>query len=124
MADLSRDTLLFGKEFRRMCNSFFDNGEYRCKECVLYQGGCLFGSADECDENDEYLLQVVQQWHDEHQPRTYAQDFREKFPSCAWRDDKNYPKSVCVNLIYKGFGDCNRADGRCKICWNEPMSEE
>lgn len=84
MADLSKDTLLFAREYRRMCKSFDT-----CDTCGLHGHNCEFSIDTNSYEDDERILQYVQQWHDEHPLKTYAQDFREKFPGCAWWDDAN-----------------------------------
>lgn len=72
MADLRKDTLLFAKERRRMCETVKDEG----KACA-YSNFCtfceFFPGEDYCDlygeEHDEHVLDVVQRWHDEHPER-------------------------------------------------------
>lgn len=111
MADLSKDTLLFAREYRRMCNDFEN-----CEDCGLYGHNCDFREINN-NEDAEHILKCVQWWHDEHTLKTYAQDFREKFPGCLWDDDK--PVGVCVSAIYHGVYKCDVAG--CRKCWNEPM---
>ena len=114
MDDLSKDTLLFAKELRRMCEA-----HPGCKDCPSANIRCT------CIKNiTPELIKVVQKWRDEHSPKTYAQDFRAKFPKCAWNDDGNRPRAACVNAVYRGVYDCIREDGICSLCWNEPMKEE
>lgn len=114
MADLSKDTLLFAKEFRRMCKAH--------PGCI----GCPLDGTPHCDSNNNIipeLIEVVQVWSDEHPPKTYAQDFREKFPNCAWREDENRPV-VCRSIIYRSDDLLCRRTWKCAECWNEPMPEE
>lgn len=59
MADLSRNTLLFAREHRRMCKSF-GNSCYKCELNVKY---CLLTSFTYA--NDDRILEIVQRWHDE-----------------------------------------------------------
>lgn len=120
MADLSKDTLLFAREKRRMCKYFLTDGE--CEKCGLYNLSCEIGDCFWGIGMDDDILQYVQQWHDEHPPKTYAQDFREKFPNCAWRDDENRPR-LCRYAIYHSEVCCTRS-GKCAECWNETMPEE
>lgn len=111
MADLSKDTLLFAREYRRMCNDFEN-----CEDCGLCGHNCDFREINN-NEDAERILKCVQWWHDEHTLKTYAQDFREKFPNCTWWD---YPRGVCKNRVYRNKGTCD-CDGGCKDCWNELM---
>lgn len=115
MADLSKDTLLFAAEQRRMCKSFG-----RCTGCPLIYRNCTISFPHEDISNDKRILDVVQQWHDEHPLKTYAQDFFTKFPNAC-----KYPSGTpcaCRNNIY-GNGRCSHKCN-CKDCWNEPMSED
>ena len=67
-------------------------------------------------------IEIVQKWSDSHpipKPKTYAEDFFEKFP--------NAPKccgtpSACRDCIYGSGKVCG--PGLCKDCWNEPMPVE
>lgn len=118
MADLSKDTLLFSREFGRMCSNFEN-----CENCRLHGHPCTFGRHIYTVEDDERILQCVQQWHDEHPPKTYAQDFREKFPNCTWSDDANSPRGLCKNRVYYNEPACDYY-GTCEECWNKPMPED
>ena len=93
MADLSKDTLLFAKERRKMCNSF------ECKKCPIFGlDDCMLGRITGTEENDKEVLQIVQHWSDKRQRATYLQDFLEKLPD-AVMDAAKIP-SVCRRLLY------------------------
>lgn len=63
-------------------------------------------------------ISIVQKWSDEHKPKTYKDDFFEKFPN-AQRDDDGTPQ-YCRNGLYNP-GECNESN--CSECWNEPYEE-
>lgn len=119
MADLSKDVLLFAAEKRRMCKAFPE-----CRDgCPLHGKICHIGRHDGNAEQDKQILSTVQQWHDERPPRTYAQDFFEKFPNA--KIDTDDTPSVCRNYIY-GIAICPKIHSMstCIQCWNEPMTED
>lgn len=117
MPDLSKDTLLFAKERRRMCQ------HTQCTDCGLFTNFCVLGRGGSTKENDIHILEVVQKWSDEHPQKTYAMDFFEKFPD-APRKDLNVEHlgvtpEACKRSVYGG--KCKHV---CSICWNSPMEEE
>ena len=70
----------------------------------------------------------VEQWakeHPEKKRKTYAEDFKQKFPNACFTLD-GHPEA-CRNAIYKG-DDCWRGgqwaeDVDCTACWNEQMED-
>lgn len=117
MADLSKDTLLFAEEKRRMCMSY-----QLCEGCPLDGTRCEFSTSSSLldPENDKRILEVVQNWHDNNPLRTYKEDFFEKFPNAKKYDDGT--PMACRNDIYGNVKDCS---GRCcDVCWNEPMEDK
>ena len=112
MADLSKDVLKFSKELKRMCRAYPG-----CEGCPAY-------SELPCDIRDvtPKLIDAVQKWSDAHPLKTYAQDFREKFPKWG-----GIPP-VCHAILYEGINApcrCPRGEGvTCEMCWNSPMPEE
>ena len=111
MADLSKDVLAFSEELKRMCRAYPG-----CEGCPAY-------SESPCDIRDvtPKLIDAVQKWSDEHPRKTYAQDFREKFPGCAW-DVR--PVGICRRSVYDGIHGCQTETKTCSECWNEPMEVE
>lgn len=107
-------------DLHRMCNSMID-----CKGCMLhsYNIECSFLeylSKKEILEINEDIIE----WCKTHPPKSYKEDFLEKFPN-AEIGDYNTPV-VCRKEIY---GDCNCNNQKqifeiCAECWNKPMKEE
>lgn len=115
MADLSKNTLLFAKERRRMCTTV------HCADCELSVKKCTIGGVCVTEEEEKKILQVVQEWSDAHPLRTYAKDFFEKFPD-AEKDYDSCP-CTCRKLMYgEESTNCERFNS-CIECWNSPMEE-
>lgn len=116
MADLRKDTLLFFKEYMRMCDSSCDYDN--CKRCGLHDIVC---SPTQCSTESEWneIIERTQKWHDEHPQKTYAMDFLEKFPDAVTYEDRH--PIFCRKKIYGDF-DC--ADKECVKCWNEVMPDK
>ena len=114
--DLSKDTLAFAREQRRMCHSY----GYSCKDCELDKYDCELGAVDE--SNDILILEKVQKWHDTHSQKTYLMDFLEKIPNCE-KDAKGLPVS-CRQFIYPLTSRKDCCGVNCSDCWNEPMEDK
>lgn len=80
----------------RMCR--FYNGE--CNECILSikHNGCCIGCRSKGDV--QKINDTILEWCKEHPPKTYKEDFLEKFPN-AQIGDENTPV-VCRAYIYGG----------------------
>lgn len=111
--DLSKDTLAFARERRRMCVAM--DG---CENCELNYDYCLLCSGEEA--NDIRILNEVQKWHDAHPQKTYLMDFLDKYPNCE-KGDNGIPDSCRDNIYGKQGGCCS---GSCEKCWNEPMEDK
>lgn len=98
-------------ELERMCDA-----QEKCERCPL--DDCCSGDALWV-KNPKQAIEIVQKWSDEHPPKTYMQDFFEKFPN-ALRMGDNTPK-VCRRNIYGG-NICVEYS-HCAECWSEPMEE-
>lgn len=128
MADCGK-TEVFLSEWNRMC-VFYQN----CIKCDAHEIGC--DAEDGMCERTPKLKDIVQKWSDAHplpKPKTYADDFFEKYPNAKRHENGrpfvcrcdvygcecNYKKSP--EVIYwrgkQGFDDC-------LTCWNEPYMEE
>lgn len=94
----------------------------RCKECPL----SMQSTGRDCNtlERNSWktAIAIVQKWSDEHplpKPKTYAEDFREKFPN-AELSPEGYPV-YCREAFYGNKPGCAL---KCFECWDEPMEEE
>lgn len=76
-------------------------------------------------EDATKLIETIQKWSDEHQKKTYVQDFFEKFPDAQSYSDGS--PVICRKIIYgeirPPFENCYYT-GACYRCWNEPMNDE
>ena len=115
--ELKNDTLTFIKEHNRMCN-YFEG----C-ECCPLDCECICSQDFKMSDSDvEKVLQVVQDWSDNHPRKTYKRDFFEKFPY-ALRNAKDCP-TMCVGDVYGSacmMYTCTDED--CVQCWNRSMEE-
>lgn len=98
----------------------------RCTDCIARtkSGDCVLGDDGETDING--ILAMLETWDAAHpapKPKTYAEDFREKFPKSD--DPVRYR---CVGTLYGN--DCRSLDCKdnpypnCQVCWNRPMPEK
>lgn len=65
----------------------------------------------------EQAVKIIEAWVKEHLPKTYLQDFLEKYPNAPMEND-NVP-CACRTHLYPGEANC----GFCDECWAEPMEE-
>ena len=112
-------TVNFIPEKERMCGSFDD-----CSDCPLNSTKNSVGAGCEIvvTSHIDKAVEIVQKWSDEHQPKTYEEDFFEKFPG-APRVGSGVP-AACWGSVY-GNGRC-RCDEQntCKDCWNRIMEDK
>lgn len=129
MSDCSK-TEEYISESKRMCEYYSDNNTGECcGSCPFYPDFCLT-TPNINPENAEEAIRRVQKWSDEHpapKPKTYADDFFEKFPN-ATRKHNNIPFG-CRGNVY-GFA-CKYYDHEkkfdqsfCEKCWLEPYEEQ
>lgn len=103
------------RELSRMCD------HEGCEDCLIDELG--YGSCiDTQAKFTAKCIAIVQRWSDEHPPKTYAQDFFEKFPNApTW--DEGHPKA-CLLLVYGGEAVTGRCESiPCSECWNRPIPE-
>lgn len=135
MADCSK-TVDFIKARERMCD-FYDG--WTCDGCPLNANNNGAGThcGDFVAENTEKAVELVQKWSDEHQepkPKTYADDFFEKFPkaSKSYLTQKDYESGIAFPTAKRfhiygiGSGCCMEEDctrERQARCWSKPYEE-
>lgn len=104
-------------DLHRMCH--FYNGE--CNECIvsIKHNGCCIGRRFKGDV--QKINDTIFEWCKNNPPKTYKQDFLEKFPNAEVVNFLGRP-NVCLNIIY-GMNTvvCNKD---CVSCWNTPMEED
>lgn len=110
------------KEKRRMCETV-----KHCDECPFYdieEMDCFSINSIKRIGTKEAIA-TVQKWSDEHPPKTYAQDFFEKFPEA--KPDKDGVPRMCRANCYGGSCQYSAISGvgpaPCAACWGEPFEE-
>lgn len=119
-------TINFLHELKRLCGSYDEcvaNAANK-EDCPMF-GICKLTYSKIRAEEVKTAIETVQKWSDEHQKKTYAQDFLEKFPE-AQRNWDGVPL-VCRKRIYGGIHSAT-SEGcddtkACYRCWNKPMEE-
>lgn len=119
-------TTNFLAELQRLCDS-----RDRCIANAANKEQCpMFGFCEDAltrigIEDATKLIETIQKWSDEHQKKTYVQDFFEKFPDAQSYSDGS--PVICRKIIYgeirPPFENCYYT-GACYRCWNEPMNDE
>ena len=105
-------------EYIKAKNRMTNDCDINCENCPL--SSFNNGKGITCRELEvkfpECDIEIVEKWAKEHLPKTYSQDFLEKFPN-APKDINGIP-IACKKSIYGG-----RCDHNCPDCWNELMEE-
>ena len=121
MADCSK-AIEFSLEFFRLCDTEKDRHGACVDTCPFYNDGehtCPFHRGLTQEDVD-----IVQKWSDEHpapKPKTYADDFFEKFPAANRVEER---PAFCRARLYGTT--CQKFNGNvvgCFSCWNEPLPD-
>lgn len=108
-------TVIFLKEWRRMCDSFHD-----CSICVLGMRDEFGINRCKANDNPGFTIEIVQKWSDAHPVKTRLDDLLEKYPKFEVFSETGRP-------MYKPrmFGyctDCSTCpNNKAEHCWNEPV---
>lgn len=96
---------------------YYDCG-INCQDCPLNNQDGNWDCGRFEYELPERAVEIVQKWSDEHQIKTYKEDFFEKFPD-AIRNEEGYPR-MSPRLMY---GDKFPSNIPCHIAWDMVMEE-
>lgn len=119
----------FLKNAERMCEIFIKNS---CKGCPLYvtwrnaetneieSQECLAENMHQF-EDIATVIEIVEEWAEEHPQKTRRQDFFEKFPNAPKRND-NTPLVCVKNCGYCEICIHTTLDG-CEKCWGKPLED-
>lgn len=114
-------TMEFLSEWQRMCDTV-----KICMRCDIPVDSITGASCIQfVRKYRETAIRIVQKWSDEHplpKPKTYADDFFEKFPKAQKDCDDGLP----VFKRCDAYGNCDHKyclHDRNK-CWNEPYPEQ
>ena len=105
------DAVEFIKEYQRMCE------KESCHNCPAF-GNNVLSDCDLCTKSPEKLVQIVEQWSQDHPQKTMMQDFFEKFPNAP--KHKNGCPKTCPNNIYNCKPICTN---ECVKCWSRPLED-
>lgn len=78
---------------------------------------CTLGNPGTTEEDDRYIIEVVQKWSDHHSKVSYKEDYLKKFPDAPLRE---VTPTACRKEIYGGA--CLDESKNCPACWNEFMT--
>lgn len=105
------------KEAMRIINKICEGKEI-CEGCVL-EGNCIVIKVCDIERAEATLAK----WAAEHPEKTIADDFFEKHPKAAKKD--NGTPMVCAN--YCGYGTPEYCGAElvdaCSRCWRRPLEE-
>ena len=123
------DAKKFFEEWQRMCESHKD----ACTSCLAFAycqcysyipssgDGVLDGSM-----SIDNLLEMVEQWAEEHPKKTRLDDFKGKYPN-APLDESGIPTLMPWSLGYCGDTPCyacKKGEGKTLAwCWNQEVEE-
>ena len=116
--------LNFKREHERMCLS----NTVSCTFCPFDK---IAGNCSPVDlmleDITKEMVEVLQKWSDEHQPKTLLEDFLEKYPNAKKRSVDGLP-CFCPSLLgYKNVKICTSPQfeygENCISCWNRLLEE-
>lgn len=120
MIDCAKTENYFAEKLRMTKRTKNGLCEINCSNCPLSSnnnGEGLFCSDFEM-YYPEKAVKAVQEWSDEHPPKTYLTELLENYPN-APLDDDGTPKGVCPRAL--GLMDIDDCDDNCVECWNQPI---
>ncbi len=140
--EFANEFVEFCRTWKRMCDKRYSDGIVECDQCELRMARTGDNNRTLCgvladlfaqrfrftDTDISRAIAIVQQWGKENPPKTYLDDYFEKFPY-ARKNEHGTPR-VCVSDIYGNKKiDCIMYDTDgggydCDSCWRCPMPEE
>lgn len=113
------DAIEFIKEYQRMC------AKESCHNCPAFQN-VAFGDYDLDTKDPEGLVNIVQQWSQDHPQKTMIEDFFEKFPNAPKTVD-GLPFPCPFECGYSKNNNCpfgkNNPSDDCSKCWFRPLED-
>lgn len=122
MIDCTKTTNYFNEKLKMTKRTKNGLCKINCSNCPLSSnnnGEGLFCSDFEM-YYPEKAVKAVQEWSDEHPPKTFLTEFLENYPN-APLDDDGTPKGVCPRAL--GLMDIDDCDDNCIKCWNQPIEK-
>ena len=122
MIDCAKTENYFAEKLKMVKRTKNGLCEINCSNCPLSSnnnGEGLFCSDFEM-YYPEKAVKAVQEWSDEHPPKTFLTEFLENYPN-APLDDDGAPKGVCPRAL--GLMDIDDCDDNCIKCGNQPIED-
>ena len=111
-------TEVFLAEWYRMCCSF-DGKEGKCPVTL----GCGVVQCASCRQlamTGGDIIDIVQEWSDQHPVRTRLSVLKEQYPNLQFRLDGT-PRVCCTYLYNTPFPEEGCTKEMCVKCWNTPI---
>lgn len=110
------ETVEFLKERRRMCLNY--DG---CKGCPCEKSDPV--SCSPSTSEIEILVNIVEQWLQDHPQKTMMQDFFEKFPN-APKSEVGTPRMCPCDCGYEKVSNCPNGEMCNSLkCWSRPLED-
>ena len=122
--NVKMDAKRFLEKLKRMCKSYGNN----CKDCPARDsdGGCIPEEAP-CYWDVDNILEMVEQWTEEHPRKTRLDDFLKKYPN-AQVNGQGLPYMVPRILGYCQANRCGNCphvkDWGIKDCWDAEVEKD
>lgn len=124
MIDCSKTENYFNEKLRMTKRTKNGICKTKCSDCPLCSknNGTSEGLSCVCFEMyyPEKAVKAVQEWSDEHPPKTFLTEFLKNYPN-AELDCKGTPKRICPHEL--GLTDIDDCGDNCVKCWNQPFPE-
>lgn len=134
MIDCSKTENYFAEKRRMTKKNKLNGGAYicelNCTDCPLSSLNNDTSDKMPCSDFEtiypEKAIEIVQEWSDEHQKKTYLSEFLKHYPNALVLNN-NIPRAFCPHSLgLKDIKSCQGkgfSDERCLECWNQTVEE-
>lgn len=121
MIDCTKTGQYFAEKQRMVKLQTGEVCEISCEECPLSSmnngEGIVCSDFETC--YPEKAIAIIQEWSDEHPPKTFLTEYLKHYPNAPLRDNGT-PNFCPSRLGLMSIDDC-RIDHNCVKCWNQPI---
>lgn len=126
MIDCTKTTNYFNEKLKMTKRTKNGLCEIKCNNCPLCSNNN--GEGLSCPDFEMYYpekaVKAVQEWSDEHPPKTFLSEFLKNYPNAEL--DHGVPK-VCLKKLGAVSGCAKTKKGdlyiSCYRCWNQPIED-
>lgn len=126
MIDCSKTENYFAEKLKMTKRTKNGLCEIKCSNCPLCSNNN--GEGLSCPDFEMYYpekaVKAVQEWSDEHPPKTFLTEFLKNYPNAEL--DHGVPKACLKKLgVVSGCAKTKKGDLyiSCYKCWNQPVAE-